>query len=152
MRSIRLDRHFDLIVQLFSSFGYFETDEEDRTVLSNVSAMLAPDGWYVLDLINPTWLRKHFMPRTEKTTGTLTILEERTLTEEKVVKKLTLKDSASRQQHTFTESMRLFTLNKIGELLTKEGFVMERVIGNYLGEAFDEQASPRMMLFCRKSP
>ncbi|NTV01406.1 MAG: class I SAM-dependent methyltransferase [Chlorobiaceae bacterium] len=149
MRAIRLERQFDLVVQLFSSFGYFETEDEDRAVLRNVLEMLRPGGWYVLDLLNPSWLSSHFVPHSEKTSGELTITEERTLSHEKVSKRIGIRDAAG---HTisFTESMKLFSPEAISGLLQSEGFEVVRIAGDYLGAEFLAPASPRILLFSRK--
>lgn len=42
---------FDLAVNLFTSFGYFETPEEDFAVLRNVRTSLKPGGVFVIDVI-----------------------------------------------------------------------------------------------------
>ncbi len=149
MRTIQLDRRFDLVVQLFSSFGYFESEQEDREVIRNVSTMLGPQGWYVLDLINPAWLRQKFMPHSEKTTGPLSIIEERTLSTDKVFKKIIIRE-AGRAEVSFTESMKLFTPESIKELLESEGFEVVRLSGDYRGSDYDMESSPRILIFSRK--
>jgi 2-polyprenyl-3-methyl-5-hydroxy-6-metoxy-1,4-benzoquinol methylase len=149
MRSINLDRRFDLIVQLFSSFGYFETDEEDRSVIRNVSGMLKPGGWYVLDLINPEHLRKHIVPRTEKSIETLSITEERVLTDRNVSKTITIRDGVG-DECSFSESVRLFSPVEISALLESENLEVKLLAGDYRGSGFDAGTSPRMILFARK--
>ena len=149
MRSIRFDRQFDLVTQLFSSFGYFETDEEDRDILGHVFSMLRPGGWYVLDLLNPEHLKRNFVPRTERSNGGLRITEERTLSEHHVTKHLTLTEENGKS-HSFTESVRFFTPDEAIELLESTGFSLERIIGDYEGSTFEAATSPRMMLLARK--
>lgn len=151
MRSIGFDRHFGLIVQLFSSFGYFESDSEDRAVIAHVAKLLRPEGWYVLDLLNPDHLRRNFVERTERSAGALSITEERTLTERHVAKRLTLHEEDGREL-SFTESVRLYSADEIVGLLASEGFLVEQIIGDYNGTAFDPAVSPRMMLLSRLSP
>lgn len=150
MRTIRFEHQFDLVAQLFSSFGYFETDREDREVIAAISKLLNPGGWYVLDLINPAQLNHHFKPRTERNAGTLSIIEERTLSESHVTKRITLCDEHGKE-HAFTESVRLFSPDKATDLLESGGFRVKRIIGDYDGSAFDEASSPRMMLFARRT-
>lgn len=149
MRSISLGRRFDLVVQLFSSFGYFETDEEDRQVIRNVAAMLRSGGWYVLDLINPAWLRDHFVRENEKRAGELVITEKRNLSDSRVVKTITIRDHTGHEL-SFSESVRLFSPEEITSLLQQEGFVVERLAGDYRGGDFDAGTSPRMLLFARR--
>ena len=149
MRTLRLERKFDLVVQLFSSFGYFETEAEDRAVLRNVHAMLPTGGWYVLDLLNPSWLATHFVPRNVREADGLQITEERTLSSGKVVKHLDIRD-AQGHHISFTESVKLFTPETISEMLASEGFDVVRIAGDYQGTVFEEAASPRMLIFSRK--
>ncbi|NTU58755.1 MAG: methyltransferase domain-containing protein [Chlorobiaceae bacterium] len=149
MRSISLEREFDLIVQLFSSFGYFETDEEDQAVIRNVAEMLSPEGWYVLDLINPQYLKKHIVLRTEKSVDTLSITEERELTDRNVCKTITIKD-VNGDECSYSESMRLFSPAEISTLLESENLEVKFIAGDYRGHEFQENTSPRMILFTRK--
>lgn len=150
MRTIRFERRFDLAAQLFSSFGYFETDREDRQVIASVAALLQPSGWYVLDLINPAQLKHNFKLRTERNAGTLSIIEERTLSESHVTKRITLCE-ADGKEHSFSESVRLYSLGEATALLESGGFTVEREVGDYDGGPFDAAVSPRMMLLARKS-
>lgn len=149
MRSIKLERAFGLIVQLFSSFGYFDTDEEDRQVVGNVMEMLKPGGWYVLDLVNPAWLRRHFVRESEKRAGVLSITEHRELSRDKVVKQITVRDTQGNER-TFNESLRLFSREAITELLEREGFEILRITGDYEGNPFNPETSPRLLMFSRK--
>ncbi|UWX58500.1 class I SAM-dependent methyltransferase [Chlorobaculum sp. MV4-Y] len=150
MRTIRFERQFDLIAQLFSSFGYFETDQEDRDVIANISSLLSPGGWYVLDLINPAQLKSQFTPRTERNSASLSIIEERTLSERHVTKRITLHEANGRE-HSFTESVRIYSPAEAIALLESGGFAVERMVGDYEGSTFDEATSPRMMLLARLS-
>jgi 2-polyprenyl-3-methyl-5-hydroxy-6-metoxy-1,4-benzoquinol methylase len=149
MRTLRLGPEFRLIVQLFSSFGYFKTDEEELQVLHNIASMLLPDGWYVLDLVNPAWLRSHFIPESQRSAGMLSILEKRSLSPDSVTKEITIRDGEGATCR-FTESMRLFSKDEISGMLGKAGFSVELAAGDYRGAPFLEAESPRIILFCRK--
>ncbi len=43
---------FDIIVNLFTSFGYF-TDDENCEMLRSISRVLKPDGRFYIDYLNP---------------------------------------------------------------------------------------------------
>src|ERR1019366_7170864 len=47
---------FDLALSLFTSFGYFDTREEDLAVLRNVRASLKQDGVFVIDVMSKEYL------------------------------------------------------------------------------------------------
>lgn len=62
MRALRCRRRFDAVVNLFTSFGYFETDAEDLAVLRGVRRALRPGGAFLIDTLNKSWLLRHFSP------------------------------------------------------------------------------------------
>ena len=62
MRRLRFRSRFDAVVNLFTSFGYFETEEEDVSVLRGIRRALRPGGAFLIDLLNKRWLLRHFTP------------------------------------------------------------------------------------------
>ncbi len=149
MRHIPADAHFDLVVQLFTSFGYFERKEDDRLVLGKAYRALKEGGWYVLDLLNPVPLARNLVPHSQKTVGNIFILEKRAFEDDRITKTITITPPKG-EQLTFSESVRLYGKNKILLMLLEAGFSVVSIAGNYQGEPFIENDSPRMMLFCRK--
>src|SRR5579871_6840958 len=57
---------FDLAVNLFTSFGYFESDDENATVINSVAEHLSPSGFFVIDFFNSAWLRSHYTVHDER--------------------------------------------------------------------------------------
>ena len=53
----------DLTVSLFTSFGYFEHDEEHQAVLREMVGTLRPGGWLVIDFLNAVEVRRRLLPR-----------------------------------------------------------------------------------------
>jgi SAM-dependent methyltransferase len=51
MREFAREGAFDLAINLFTSFGYFETPEEDLRALRNVRTSLKPGGVFVIDVL-----------------------------------------------------------------------------------------------------
>jgi len=52
MRRIPFKDEFDAIINIFTSFGYLETEEEDLKVLEGVHRALTPGGVFLLHFIN----------------------------------------------------------------------------------------------------
>jgi SAM-dependent methyltransferase len=150
MRQIPGDGNIDLVVQLFTSFGYFSSREDDLLVLSKVFDAMKSGGWYVLDLINPVHLERNLVAHSSRTAGNLTLVEERTLENERITKNITI-TSPLGETLNFSESVRLFSREEILLMLQKSGFSVTSISGDYHGNPFSEKDSPRMMLFCRKS-
>lgn len=149
MRRITDIDRFDLVVQLFTSFGYFDAKEEDQVVLGKVYSALKQGGWYVLDLINPVHLKRTLVSETRRTSANLTILEERVFNDDKITKNITITPQTG-EKLSFSESVRLYPKEEICTLLQQAGFSVTRIAGNYQGDIFAENNSPRMLIFSQK--
>lgn len=53
---------FDVVTNLYSSFGYFKTEAENKAVLKGFKNALKPGGSVVIQTINRDWLLKIFDP------------------------------------------------------------------------------------------
>ena len=149
MRMFPEKDRFDLVVQLFTSFGYFESEEDDRRVLANAFRALNSGGWYVLDLINPQHLKRNLVPVSRRTIENLTVVEKRILEGNRITKTIAITPDTG-EPLLFTESVRLFSRETISAMLAEAGFSLESIAGDYSGRDFDEEHSPRMMLFALK--
>jgi SAM-dependent methyltransferase len=63
MREIDFDAEFDAVVNLFTSFGYFDDEADDRRVLERVARSLKPGGVFVIDVISLLAIARSFQPR-----------------------------------------------------------------------------------------
>lgn len=149
MRAIPASGLFDLVVQLFTSFGYFDLKQDDRLVLKRAYGALKSGGWYVLDLLNPVPLARNLVPHSSRTIGNLTLVEERAFDNDRITKTISITPPIG-ETVTFSESVRLYSREEILSMLLDEGFAVDAIAGDYQGEPFRENDSPRMMLFCRK--
>ncbi|MCM3746762.1 class I SAM-dependent methyltransferase [Paenibacillus pasadenensis] len=153
MRKIPLeDEGFDAVVNLFTSFGYFERDEEHIEVLREIRRILKPGGRFLIDFLNPDQVRTSLVPeskRTDDSSGTL-IMERRWIQDGRVVKCIRLSDGEGGRVREYTESVRLLDEDWFRSALLEAGLVLDAVSGGYGGEAYDRSASKRLILFGRR--
>ncbi len=149
MRNIPSSGHYDLVVQLFTSFGYFDLKEDDQLVLNRAYGALQHGGWYVLDLLNPVHLAGNLVSHSHRMAGELTIIEDRAFDGDRITKTMNITHPQGKTT-TFSESVRLYSKEEIIAMLQKEGFTIKSIVGNYQGEHFMKTDSPRMIVFCRK--
>jgi SAM-dependent methyltransferase len=57
---------FDLVLSMFTSFGYFDDKNEDVQVLRNILGSLRPDGVCLIELMGKECLAKIFQPTTSE--------------------------------------------------------------------------------------
>lgn len=141
------DASFALVVNLFTSFGYFRDDAQHLRVLRDVRRVTRPGGWFVLDYLHAEQVRQSLVPRDERTVGTVTVEQEREISADGrfVRKTITLGDLG----RTFVERVRLFEPAELEALCTSAGFDVEAVLGDYDGTALRPD-SPRAILFARR--
>lgn len=144
MRHINFHQEFDLAVQLFTSFGYFDSPADDFLVLERVRAALRPGGYYALDLLNEEHLRNSLMNSSTKWVDNLEILERRQIVDDRVEKTITI--HAGAEQMEFCESVRLYSPEIITLMLGDAGFAPVQWFGDYHGSAFHPHHSARMLV------
>lgn len=147
MRRLPFDSHaFELVVNLFTSFGYFDTDDENRHVLAEVRRVIAPRGWFVLDYLNAPHVRAKLVPQDTRKVGSRVVTQRRRITEDdRYVEK---QISADHTDRTYLERVRLFDPAQLRALLAEAGFTIEREFGNYAGSAL-QRGSERAIFVAR---
>jgi SAM-dependent methyltransferase len=67
IRKINFKEEFDLVINMFTSFGYFDNNEDNIKVLKNVYESLKRGGYFILDLENPNFCWKFFLKNPQVT-------------------------------------------------------------------------------------
>ncbi|EMT53889.1 class I SAM-dependent methyltransferase [Brevibacillus borstelensis] len=150
MRHIPFREEFDIVVNLFTSFGYFSSDEENAQVVQNMALALKSGGEVVIDYLNPAFVEANLVPHSEKEVGGLLIEEERWLEAGFVKKRIVVKDKGAAETRVYQEQVRLFTVEEMTAMLQKAGFVNIQTFGNYQFEPYQAADSPRMIFFAVK--
>lgn len=64
MREFRRPVAFDAVINMFTSFGYFEDQADDRKVVNNVYESLKPGGSFLLELMGKEVMSRIYQERT----------------------------------------------------------------------------------------
>ncbi|MCE2504324.1 MAG: class I SAM-dependent methyltransferase [Chlorobi bacterium] len=145
MRSLDFNAKFDLAVQLFSSFGYFDTIEEDFAVIQGARQALRDIGYYAIDLINPLVLEKTLIAKSTRVVdGGVKVIEKRQIVDGRVKKQITI--PLKKEKLKFQEVVRLYSPETIERLLREAGFLPTHWFGDYAGLPFDRERSRRMII------
>jgi ubiquinone/menaquinone biosynthesis C-methylase UbiE len=139
---------FDLILNLFTSFGYFETDEENIAVLRKAYSLLIYEGYFVLDFFNSEYLSHNLVEHSREVLDNEEIHLYRKIKDKRVVKKIVITKNGKLSQ--FEESVRMFTKDELTDAITKIGFDIYKTFGDFLGNDFDNVNSPRLIMICKK--
>ncbi len=153
MRIIPFDGAFDAVINMFTAFGYLESEEEDQKVLAAAQKALKPGGWLLLDMLNREWVVAN---QEEKDwhlgSDGLVYLEQRSL------------DLLASRNHVTFHSLdkegllrdlgghhiRLYTLTEMVAQLNRAGLAFIRAYGGYASEPYG--VSTRRMIVVAQKP
>ncbi|HKC48454.1 MAG TPA: methyltransferase domain-containing protein [Gemmatimonadales bacterium] len=139
---------FGLVVNLFTSFGYFRSDTEHGAVMRQVAEVLAPGGRFVIDYLNADQVRRTLRRDSEQIEqGDASARVIRRFSEEGlyVVKEIELRA----ENRSFQERVRLFTSAELEGLLTASGLEVVGRYGDYEGSPLSAD-TPRTILVARR--
>ncbi len=132
---------FDLVSNLYTSFGYFEAMDDDMQVLANFYDCLRPGGVLVMDLIGKEILARKYTPRdwNRLDDGTL-VLQERSLHHDWSWienRWIIIKDG---KQHDYRLAHRLYGASDLRHALKQTGFLDIQIYGHLSGIPYDQDA------------
>jgi SAM-dependent methyltransferase len=142
---------FDNVINMFTSFGYFE-DEENELVLQEIFKILKPQGIFVLDMANPSWIIRNFREIAWDESPRFYVLERRSLdwSSKRMKNQWILVDKEKGKIDELSFDHRLYDLNELKNLLTKIGFKVIDVFGSFKKEKFLEASSRRIVIVTKK--
>jgi hypothetical protein len=132
----------DFTVNLFTSFGYFDSDAEHARALGEMVATVRPEGWFALDFLNAARLPADLVPQEHGELGGDPVRIDRWLDPagEHVFKSITTSDG-----RRFVERVRLFTHEQLERLIAAAGCAIRYRLGDYDGGPLTPE-SPRVIL------
>jgi SAM-dependent methyltransferase len=145
MRHLPFKPRFDVVLSLFTSYGYFAEDKQNEQVITEFAAVLKKQGRLIIDFLNPGYVQKHLKPTSEHQHLHVHILEERWIEGGRVYKKITID-----HEKVFIESVRLYQLDDMAQMLADNGFQVEQVFGDYQASTFSVE-SERMIILAKKN-
>jgi SAM-dependent methyltransferase len=151
MDEFRRPAVFDAAINMFTSFGYFASDEEELTVLTNLFEALKPDGRLVIDVMGKEVLGRRFHPRTWQPSpdGNAFLLEERNVRSgwSHIDNRWIVFNDTGK--HEFHFPIRVYSGRELESLLHQAGFRETALHGNLNGGPYDHDAE-RLVAVARK--
>lgn len=150
MRQFRRPGEYDLAINLFTSFGYFEKAADNRIVLENIFGSLKPGGVFVFDHLGKEVLAAIYQPTRSETLpdGTLLVQRASVIDDWSRVAGEWIVISGERTV-TFHNCHWIYSGREIRELLTNVGFEEILLYGSLDAAPYDHQAQ-RLVAVARK--
>lgn len=139
---------FSLIMNMFTSFGYFKDDADNFAFFKNAIDFLDKDGFVVLDYLNKSNLENNLIPYSMKKMNEKTFIETRRIENSFVIKEIEIKQNGHTK--TFTESVKLYENEELLTNFQNLGYIPVEIFGSYMGDEFDKEESERTIIIFRR--
>lgn len=148
MRHFRVSKPVDCIMNLFTSFGYFDHDEDNHAVLAGICAALVPGGYFVIDYLNAEQVKKcHGDQHVVKIKGIEFCLSKK-IEDNRIIKKISVNDAGKTSE--FEEKVQLFKREQLSEMLLSHKLNPIATFGDYKLNPFEAKNSDRLIIIARK--
>jgi SAM-dependent methyltransferase len=150
MREFRRPGAFDLAVNIFTSFGYFESPAEELQVLRNVHESLREGGVFVMELLGKEYLAAHFVPARCLDFADGTLLLQRAKVRDEWTRcfcEWTIIQAGQARTHQFDHF--IYSGRELKDLLLRGGFSEVRLYGDLRGAPYGVDAQ-RLVAVARK--
>ena len=134
---------YDAIFNLFTSFGYFEDDNEDIKVLKNIKNGLTKNGLAVIDFLNVTTAKKHLISNERKIIEDIEFNIHKKVENGFIIKEISFHDSG--KDYTYFEKVKCLDIKKFTAYIEESGLEIKHTFGDYNLSPFDENTSNRLI-------
>ncbi len=141
---LALDGKFDAIFNLFTSFGYFESDEDNVQTLLSIKESLNEYGFAVIDFMNSDFVIENLVANEIKTVDTIDFHIKRYVENGFIIKDITFTDN--NESFHFQEKVRAFTLEDFTQMMLDNGIFLLDTFGDYKLKKFYKKTSERLIM------
>ncbi|MBQ3966803.1 MAG: class I SAM-dependent methyltransferase [Treponema sp.] len=151
LRTYTTDKKFDAAINVYTSFGYCDTMEEDVQILKHICDAIKDGGWFIMEMTSREIAVQYFTPGEWFERAGKTVLTEFTVEGawEGLRSRWILIDNKTggRIEHEFVQ--RLYSAIELKRLLLGIGFKSAEVYGDFEFAPYNESAKT-MVIVARK--
>lgn len=138
------EEKFDAIFNLFTSFGYFESDEDNLTTLKAIKESLSEYGFAVIDFMNVNQVIDTLVPEEVKTVDGIDFKIKRYVEDGHILKEIDFEDQG--KKYHFTEKVKALSLKDFQDLMDEAGIFLLDIFGDYKLKKFHKTESERLIM------
>lgn len=135
---------FDAIFNLFTSFGYFENDEDNLKTLIAIKESLTEYGFAAIDFMNVHHVIPNLVPSEIKTVDEIDFHIKRYLENNHIIKEIDFEHDG--KKFHFTEKVKALTLEDFQKMMDDAGIYLLDIFGDYKLKKFHKNTSERLIM------
>ena len=137
-------KKFDAVFNLFTSFGYFDSEEDNLRTIKAISEELKPNGYGVIDFLNTEYVKKNIVPNDSKIVDGIEFNIERYIEDGYIIKNIRFESKG--KEYIFTERVKALNLLDFKEYFKAAQVKLLHCFGDYELNQFDKDISDRLIL------
>ncbi len=144
LRTFTLTQKFDFVLNLFTSFGYFDCMNTNKLVINQVMQVLKPNAYFIIDFLNSAKILKGLIPHEVKEIQGINFDIKKENVDGIIVKDIRFKDQG--QSFHYQEKVQALSLQDFELLFEACGLKLIETFGNYSLGSFVVNESDRLIL------
>ncbi|MCF6306912.1 MAG: class I SAM-dependent methyltransferase [Flavobacteriaceae bacterium] len=142
--SLPYPKKFDAVFNLFTSFGYFEREEDNLKTIKAIKTELKDNGFGVIDFLNAESVKQTLVPSETKIVDGITFQIRRKIENGFILKNIRF--NHNNQDYNFTERVKAISLSDFKTCFKAAGVQLIHCFGDYQLNEFNETTSNRLIL------
>jgi SAM-dependent methyltransferase len=143
-KRIPFEDKFDAIFNLFTSFGYFEAEEDNLKTLIAIKESLTDYGFAVIDFMNVNSVLENLIPEETKEVDGIVFHIKRYLADSFIIKEIDFEDQG--KKYHFEEKVKAYTLDDFKRMMEEAGIYLLDTFGDYKLKKFHKNTSERLIM------
>ena len=133
-----------LVFNLFTSFGYFDNEQDNLRTIKAIKANLSSNGLAVIDFLNVCYVASNLVKQETKIVDGISFDIKREINNGYIQKHISF--FVDNNHYEFTEKVRVLTLKDFKNYFKEAGLKLKQTFGDYHLNAFDAATSERLIL------
>ena len=142
------EMEYDYVFNIFTSFGYFKTFQDNEKVFKSCVKNLKDDGIFILDFLNSEYIVKNLIKSETKKVSKIEFNIKREITKDQIIKYINIRDCD--KVFNFKEEVFKLYLKDFKEMAKRQGLKIHNVFGDYKLNKFEPEESKRLILIMKK--
>ena len=138
-----LNQKFDLVVNLFTSFGYFDDFDDNLKTLDSIKSNLKEDGLGVIDFLNINYIKNNLVHKNIEEIDGIKFHLSRFIKDGFLTKDIRFKHEL--KEYNFQEKVRSLNLDDFKSMFKQSKIEILHIFGDYKLNDFDINNSKRLI-------
>jgi len=148
MRQVYKPHYFDYVFNFFTSFGYFDSPDDNLKTLRAIKHSLKPNGYVVIDFLNIVKVIANLVPANTQIIDNIRFDLTRQVKDNHIVKTIKITPPNEAPLY-FEERVQAINLEDLVSYFRESGFAIYEIWGSYALRPFNENTSDRLIIVGR---